>query len=134
MAVTPASESGVLGAALCIVLHGGARPVIHGVGESVVARLSSHDDAALTGPLGDRRDSCQTSQGGVITSLQGIEGFCEQRGEDDPSHSWQGCEDLHVMLLPLPRLGLLARDEAEGQGVEPVMRFLDLAVHEAMAQ
>ena len=97
-----------------------------------MARLSSHDDAALTGPLGDRRDSCQTSQGGVITSLQGIKGFCEQRREDDPSHSRQGCEDLHVMLLPLPRL--LARDEAEGQGVEPVMRFLELPIHQPDAR
>jgi len=57
-------------------------------------------------------------------ALSGIEGFCEQRGEDDPSHSLQGCEDLNVMLLPLPRLGLLGRDEAGGQAIEPVMRFL----------
>jgi len=67
----------------------------------------------------------QTAQGGVVSSLQGI---CEQRGEDDPSYSWQGCEDVHVMLLPLPRLDLLRRNEAGGQSIELTMRLLDLPV------
>ena len=107
MAVTPASQGGVFGPASWVVLNGDARPMVHGVGEPVVAGLSSDDDAALARPLGDGRDTCQTAQGGVISPLQGIEGFCKQRGEDDPSHSRQGCEDLHVMLLSLPRLGLL---------------------------
>ena len=101
------SERGVFGPALRVVLHGDARPMVHGVGEPVVAGLSSDDDAAFARSLGDWRDSCQTAQGGVVTSLQRIEGFCKQRGEDDPSHSRQGCEDLHVMLLPLPSERLL---------------------------
>src|SRR5262245_44345683 len=100
----------------------------------VVAGLSSDDDAAFARSLGDWRDSCQTAQGGVVTSLQRIEGFCEQRGEDDPSYSRQGCEDLHVMLLPLPRLGLLGRDQAGGKGIEPVMCVLELPVHQADAR
>ena len=57
--------------------------------------------AAFARLLGDRRDPCQTARGGVISSLQSIEGFSEQRGKDDPSHSRQGCEDRHVILLPL---------------------------------
>ena len=134
MAVTSASEGGVFGAASGIVLNGDARPMVHGVGEPVMAGLSSDDDAALARPLGDRRDSCQTAQGGVISPLQGIAGFCEQRGEDDPSHSRQGCEDLHVMLLSLPRLGLLGRDEAGGQGIELAMGFLELPVDETDAR
>jgi hypothetical protein len=55
-------------------------------------------------------DSRQTAQGGVIAPLQNIPSLCEQRGEDDPSHSRQGCEDVHVMLLRLPRFGFLRRD------------------------
>ena len=128
MAVTPASESGVFRVASGVVLNGDARPVVHGVGEPVMAGLSSHHDAALARPLGDRRDSGQTAQRGVIPSLQGVESFCEQRGEDDPSHSRQGCEDFHVMLLPLPRPGLLRRNEPGGQGIELAMRFLELLV------
>ena len=86
----------------------------------------------FTRPLGDRRDSCQTAQGGVVAPLQGIEGFCEQRGED-PSRSQQGCEDLHVMLLLLPWLGLLGGDEAGSQGIELVTHFLELSGHKPHA-
>ena len=35
------------------------------------------------------------------------------------------------MLLLLPRLGLLDRDEAGGQGIEPIMRLFELPVDEA---
>ena len=52
----------------------------------------------LSGPLGDGPESRQNAQRGVVTSLQGIPGFCEQRGEDDPAHFRQGCEDLRVLL------------------------------------
>jgi len=116
-----------------VVLNGDARPMVHGVGQSVMAGLSSDDDAALARALGDRRDSCQAAQGGVVTSLQGIERFCEQRGEDNPSHSRQGCEDLHVMLLLLPRLHLRGCDEAGGQAIQPMMRLFELPVDEADA-
>ena len=99
-----------------------------------MAGLSSDDDAAFAGPLGDRGDSCQTAQGGIVASLQGIQGFCEQRGEDGPSHSRQGCEDFHVMLLFLPRPGLLGGGEAGGESVDPLVRVLDLTVDEANAR
>ena len=134
MAMTSASEFGVFGAAARIVLNGDTGPMVDGVGEAVVAGLSSDDDAALSGPLGDRRDSCETAQGGVVASLQGIRGFCEQRGEDGPSHSRQGCEDLRVMLLFLPWLGRLGWHEAGGQAVDPAMGVFDLTVEQADAR
>jgi len=37
------------------------------------------------------------------------------------------------MLLLLPRLGLIRGDETGGEGVEPMMRFLDLLVYETDA-
>jgi hypothetical protein len=85
--VTSTSQRGVLDPAPLVVLYRDARPMIHGVGEPVVTGLSPDDDAALARALGNRRDSGQAGQGGVVTSLQGIEGLCQQRGEDDPSHS-----------------------------------------------
>jgi hypothetical protein len=39
--------------------------MVHDVGEPVVARLYSDDDAAFARSLGDWRDSCQTAQGGL---------------------------------------------------------------------
>ena len=108
--------------------------MIHGVREPVVAGLPPDNDPALAGSLGDRRNSCQTAQCGVVTPLQGIEGFCKQRGEDDSSHSRQGCKDLHVMLLFLPRLGPLGWDQVGGQGVELLMRLPELPVHETDAR
>jgi hypothetical protein len=107
---------------------------IHDVGEPVVTGLTPHDNAALARALGDRRDSCQTAQGGVVTLVQGIEGFCQQRGEDDPSHHRQVCEDLHVMLLLPPRVRLLGRNEAGGQRREPLMGVLMLTVDETDAR
>ena len=56
-------------------------------------------------------NSSQAAQRGVITPAPGIPSLCEQRGEDDPSYSRQGCEDLHVMLLCLPWLDLCGRNE-----------------------
>jgi hypothetical protein len=107
VAVTTASQFGVLCAAARIALHGDAHPMVEGAGEAVLAGLSPDDDAALAGPLGDGRNSSQTTQGGVISSLQGFSGFCEQRSDDGPSHSRQGREDRPVMLLILPRPDLL---------------------------
>ncbi len=47
MAMTSASEFGVLGAAARIVLNGDTGQMVDGAGEAVVADLSSDDDAAL---------------------------------------------------------------------------------------
>ena len=87
MAVTSASEGGIFRAASGVMLNRDARPVVHGVGEPIMASLSSYHYAVFARPLDDRRDPCQTAQGGVISSLQSIEGFSEQRGKDDPPHS-----------------------------------------------
>src|SRR5262245_24320165 len=134
MAMTAASQGGVFSPASRVMLYGHACSMVHRVSETVVAGLPSHHNAALARSLGYGRDSRQTAQGGVIPSLQGIEAFCQQRGEDDPSHSRQGCEDLHVMLLSLPRLGLLGRGQAGGQNFEPVVRVLELLAYEANAR
>jgi hypothetical protein len=73
--------------------------VVHGVGEPVVTGLSPDNNAALARSLGDWGDSCQTAQGGVVTSLQGIEGFCQQRGEDDPSHLYEDSRVKYSFLF-----------------------------------
>lgn len=54
-------EGRVFRSASEVVLNGEARPRVHGVGQSVMAGLSSDNDAALAGALGDRRDSCQAA-------------------------------------------------------------------------
>jgi hypothetical protein len=108
--------------------------LVHGIGEPVMAGLSSDDNAALARSLGNRGDSSQTAQGGVIAPLQGIPSLCQQRGEDDPSYSRQGCEDFHVMLLCLPRFGILRRDEPGGQRLELAMGLFELPVHKADAR
>ena len=66
---------------------------------------------------------------GLFSEFQEIEVLCKQRSEDEPPHSWQGCEDRHVALLCcLTRLGLLG--EAFGQVVEPGVGLAELAVDE----
>ena len=102
MAVTPAAQRGVLGLACRIKLNSDTRPVVHDISKPVAAGLPSDDDAALAGLLGDRRDSGQTAQSGVVAPFKAIPSLCEQRGEDDPSNSRQGCKDFHVMLLGAP--------------------------------
>jgi hypothetical protein len=57
--MTSASKLGVFRSASLIMLHGDPRPMIGGVGEPVVAGLSSDDEATLARPLGDGGDSCQ---------------------------------------------------------------------------
>ncbi len=123
MAVTPAAKGGILGLTSRIVLNGNACPVVHGIGEAIMAGLPSDNDAALARPLGDGCDSSQTAQSGVIAPQQGIPSLCEQRGEDDPSDSRQGCEDFHVMLLRLPRSGILFWDEPGSQGIERLVSY-----------
>ncbi len=111
MTVTASAQGGVLGFALGVMLNGDTRPMVHSVGEPVMAGLPSDDDPAFAGPLGYGRDSGQTAQSGVIAPQQGIPSLCKQRGEDNPSNSRQGCEDFHVMLLGLPCLRALCRNK-----------------------
>ena len=102
VAVTPAAQRGVLGLACRIKLNGDTRPVVHGISKPVAAGLPSDDNAALAGLLGDGRDSGQTAQSGVVAPFKAIPSLCEQRGEDNPSNSRQGCKDFHVMCLCCP--------------------------------
>ena len=90
MTMAPAPQDGIFGSTSRIMLHGDPRPMLHGVGEPVVAGLPPDDDAAFARSLGDGRDSGQAAQRGVIAPLQGIPSLCEQRGEDDPSYSRHG--------------------------------------------
>jgi hypothetical protein len=134
MAMTSASEFSVFGAAARIVLNGDTRPVVDGVGEAVVAGLSSDDDAAPSGPLGHGRDSCQTAQRGVIASLQGIPGFCEQRGEDGPSHSGKDARISASCCFFCPGSASSAGVRRGGQAVDPAMGVFDLTVEQADAR
>src|SRR5260370_41665977 len=90
--------------------------------------VSSHDEAALSRSPGDGSDTCQTAQSRVISPLQGIGSFCQQRGEDDPPDSRQRDEDVSVTLLDLPRLGLLDGAEIGGQGTGVVLGLGPLSV------
>jgi hypothetical protein len=110
VAVTTLSQSSVLGVAASVVLNGDARPVIEGVLEPGITGKSSGDDTALAGALGDRCSATKGSQSVIVSSLEGFPSLCEQRGEDDPTVSWQGCEDRSVALLVyLPRFASWAR-------------------------
>jgi len=86
-AMTSVPQGCVFGAASRIVFHGDAHPTAHRVSESIMACLSSHDDAAFAGLLGNGRDTSEAAQESIIASLQSVPRFCEQRSEDDPSHS-----------------------------------------------
>jgi len=108
--------------------------MVHGVCEPVVAGLPPNDDAAFARSLGYGRDSSQAAQRGVVAPSQGIPSLCKQRGEDDPSYSRQGCEELHVMLLCLPWLDLCRGNEFCGQGVELAIRYFELPIHKADAR
>ncbi|KPL51899.1 hypothetical protein ABB55_06390 [Prosthecomicrobium hirschii] len=112
--------------------------MVDGVGEALMGGLSTLDDLGLARSFGDRCDPAQAAQRVIISALQGLPGFCQQRGEDDPSDARQGSEDRHVTLRPallhlvLPRfagLGIRSRlRHAFGQAVEPGLGFGILAV------
>ena len=80
MAVAARSQGLVAGLADWVVLGGDAPPMIDGVAQSDIGRLAHQHDAALAGPLGDRRYAGQAAQGLVVSSLQGFGRFCEQCG------------------------------------------------------
>jgi hypothetical protein len=94
MTVTAMAQRGVFGSAPWIVLHGDTGPVIEGVGEALMGRLSSLDDLRLARAFSDRGDAAQTPQSVVISAPQGIPSLCEQRGEYDPSDSGK---DLRIV-------------------------------------
>jgi hypothetical protein len=65
----------------------------------------------------------------IVSSLEGFPSLCEQRGEDDPTVSWQGCEDRSVALLVyLSRFTLRRLGQEAAQPVKLAVRLLELAV------
>ena len=87
--MTTLPEGGVLGLATGVVLHGDTGPMVERPAEPWVAGKPSGDDTALAGALGHRRRATKCPQCLVVSALQRLPAFCEQRGEDDPAVSWQ---------------------------------------------
>jgi hypothetical protein len=139
MAVTTLAQGFVLGFADRVALGGDTRPMVDGVAEPWMASVSPNDHTALAGSLGDRRNPAQSPQSRVVSSLQGFPAFSEQRGERDPSDTWQGVEDHGVALLGLlPRRGLRAGfrhggSERRCQPVKLAVRMPQLAFDQAQA-
>jgi hypothetical protein len=61
MAVAALAESGVLGPAGRVVLHGDARPMVDRITQAAVCGEAPDDDLAFTGALGDRCHATQAS-------------------------------------------------------------------------
>ena len=99
MSVTAGSEGGVFGLADGVVLHGDAGPVVDRVLQPVVGGEAADDDQGLARAPGDRGGAGQASQGLIVSPLQRIMRFCEQRGEDDPADAGKRAQDFHVTLL-----------------------------------
>ena len=122
MAMTSASEFGIFGAAARIVLNGDTRPVVDGVGEAVVAGLSSDDDAALSGPLATgatparlrKARRSRVAAGHLRLSASSVARTVLPTPGKDARIS-------RVMLLFLPWLGRPGWHEASGQAVDPAM-------------
>ena len=100
-----------------------------------MASLAHDDDAALATALGHWGDPGEGSQRVIISSAHRLRRFGEQRGEDDPSNTWQGSQDRHVALLGRlsRRRLLLTGGELAAERIEATMRFLDLSVDQLEA-
>jgi hypothetical protein len=83
--VTSLTQGGVFEAATPIMLNGNSRPVVDRVRQAGMAGETADDNAAFAGTLGNGRDTAQRPQSVIISPLQSIPGFCEQRGENDPA-------------------------------------------------
>ena len=99
MTMATGPQGSVFGLASWVMLDGGAGPVIESVAQTQMGGAAHKNDLALTGPLGNGSCATQTSQSVIVSVAQSFSGFCEQRGEDGPSHSRQGSQDRHVALL-----------------------------------
>ena len=134
MAVAAGTEGGVFGTAGWVALHGDARPVVNGVAQAVVRGEAADNDHALARAPGDRGGAAQAAQGMVVPAPQRIEGFCEQRGEDDPADSGKGGQDRHVVLPIYPRLVLLVlhgSSQGLGHAVHLLVSLGQLPAHES---
>src|SRR5438552_17582738 len=112
----------------CIVLNGGARPVMYGGLQPSVASQTADHEALFAAAPGDRSRACQSPQGVVISCPQRLCGLGEQCGENDPADSWPGAKDRHVTLLTvLPRRALPCF-ELCAEPVQSPVRLLDLLI------
>jgi len=67
----------------------------------------------------------------IISPAQSIRGFCQQRGENDPSHARQGAQDRNVALLIGPLLSVVSNaSKAIDQAIEAAIGLGNLLVHE----
>lgn len=137
MCLSSGSEGSVGGSTLWVVLRGDSGPVVQGVAKAKAASLSHDDNRPGTGSLAaisrDRCDTTERAKSLVVSRGKGLRGLREQRGENNPSDSRQGTQDVHVTLLALlPRRGFLL-SELGGEGVEPTMRLLELSIIQAEA-
>jgi hypothetical protein len=89
VAVTALPERGVLGPAAGVMLDRNARPMIERLAQPRIAGEPSGHDPAFAGALGHRGGATKRPQSVVVSALQGLPAFCEQRGKDDPAVSWQ---------------------------------------------
>ena len=135
VAVTALAQFGIATAAERIVLDSNPRPVIDRAAQSHMASLAHDDDTALATALGHWGDPGEGSQRVIISSAHRLRRFGEQRGEDDPSNTWQGSQDRHVALLGRlsRRRLLLTGGELAAECIEATVRFLDLSVDQLKA-
>ena len=115
MAVSTGSKGGILGFADGIALHGDACPVIDGVARAIVSGQATDDDRALARTPGDGGGTAQAAQGVVVSAPQGIEGFCKQRGENDPGEEMMVGETIRSALPSACPSALRAPGQAEGK-------------------
>ena len=87
-----------------IELSCGTSPVIEGIAQATLAGEAPDDERALTALAGYGSDAAEGTQGVIVAGFERLGGLGEQRGEDDPSHPWQGEQDRRVTrLVRLPR-------------------------------
>ena len=108
MAVAAGSKGGIPGFADRIALHSDACPVMDGVAQTIVSGQSRTTIVLLPGRLATGAVPHRQRKARQSLAPQGIECFCEQRGEDDLADSGKGNQDRHVTLPFHPRLVLRA--------------------------
>jgi hypothetical protein len=107
--------------------------VIERVTQTTIAGVAHQDHPVLAALFGDRRDSCVSAQGVVVSLRKGPRGLSEHRGGYDSSHSWQGPEDLDVAVLALLRALVRRGLELVEQGLQTLAAALTLAVDQTQA-
>jgi len=75
--------------------------MVHRVGEPVMTGLSSDDNAALSRPLGDRRDSCQTAQGGGQAIVGNVTQAAREAAPEKPANSAPSLTHARTPEMPI---------------------------------